>query len=81
MTAPVVRPYVIVALFFGGLVGLIFVMSISVAAAAVVALAIGALLTAAYLRASGPWVADIPESHPDALGSLDVERIRDTRTP
>lgn len=81
MTAPAVRPYVIVGLFFGGLVGLILLLSISVTAAAVVAVAIGALLTAAYLRGRGPWTVDIPESHPDALGSLDSERIRPPRTP
>lgn len=81
MTAPAVRPYVIVGLFFGGLVGLILLLAVSVIAAAVVAVAVGALLTAAYLRGQGPWTGDIPESHPDALGSLDTERVRPTRTP
>jgi len=81
MTAPAVRPYLIVGLFFGGLVGLIFLLSVSVAAAAVVAVVIGVLLTAAYLRGLGPWTGDIPESHPDALGSLDTERVRPPRTP
>lgn len=81
MTARAVRPYLIVGLFFGGLVALIVLMSINLIAAAAVALVIGALLTIAYLRALGPWIADITESHPDALGSLDTERIRPTRTP
>lgn len=76
MTAPAVRPYVIVGLFFGGLVGLILLLAVSVIAAAVVAVAVGVLLTAAYIRGLGPWTADVPDTHPDALGSLDVERIR-----
>lgn len=42
-------------------------------------IAVIALLAIAYAieQALGPWVEDIPEDHPDALGSLDVrERER-----
>lgn len=35
------------------------------------------ILASAVEKALGPWVQDIPEDHPDALGSLDVrERER-----
>lgn len=80
MTARAVRPYLIVAAFFGALVGLILLMAVSLAAAAVVALAIAGALTVAYLRAGGPWAELIPDTHPDALGSLDTERIRPPTT-
>jgi len=32
-------------------------------------------------RPRSPWIAAIPESHPDALGSLDRERIGPPPTP
>jgi len=76
MTAAQRHPVAVVAAFFAALVGLILLIAVNLTAAAIVALLIGFALATAVVRAGGPWFAEIPDTHPDASGSLDVEHLR-----
>jgi prepilin signal peptidase PulO-like enzyme (type II secretory pathway) len=75
MTAAQRHPVAVVAAFFAALVALILLTAINPGLAFAIALVIGGVLAVIALRGSGPWIADIPETHPDALGSLDVEHL------
>lgn len=75
MTAPVFRPYLVVVAGMGALVGFIFLLAVVPGVAFVVAGVIALGLTVAALRGAGPFFDWVAPDHPDALGSLDVERI------
>lgn len=75
MTAAQRHPVAVVSAFFAALVTLIILTALNPGIALVVAVLIGAALTVVAMRAAGPWVADIPDTHPDALGSLGVEHL------
>ena len=75
MTAAQRHPVALVAAFFAALVGLILLIAVNLAAAVIVALLVGSALATVAVRAGGPWFAEIPDTHPDASGSLDVEHL------
>ncbi|KQT75375.1 hypothetical protein [Microbacterium sp. Leaf436] len=75
MTAPVFRPYLVVVAGMGALVGFIVLLAVVPGVAFVVAGVTGVALTVVALRGAGPFFDWVAPDHPDALGSLDVERI------
>lgn len=73
MTA--VRPYLVLSVAFGALVLLVVMLGTNLTVAIVLAVLIGIALTVVALRGAESIFEWVAPDHPDALGSLDVERI------
>lgn len=75
MTAAVFRPYLVTVAGMGALVGFVILLAVVPGVAFVVAGAVAVALTVVALCGPGPFFDWVAPDHPDALGSLDVERI------